>query len=72
MQDEMVVALLVVTNQVDRAKAYFQGDRNQSGSMNERLIRPGEGGGGRCIGECVHSCVHVCVCVCACMWYLYM
>lgn len=43
----MVVALLLVTNQADRAKAYFQGDRSQSGSMNEWLIRPGEGGGGQ-------------------------
>lgn len=47
MWDEMVVALLMVINQADRAKAYFQGDRNQGGSMKEWLIRPGEGGGGQ-------------------------
>lgn len=44
MRDEMVVALLMVINQADRAKAYFQEDRNQGGSMKEWLIRPGEEG----------------------------
>lgn len=43
MWDKMVVVLLVVTNQADTAKAYSQGDRNQSGSMSEWLIRPGAG-----------------------------
>lgn len=45
MWDKMVVVLLVVTNQADTAKAYSQGDRNQSGSINEWLIRPGVGVG---------------------------